>query len=98
MPRVKKSLIITVLLLGSGVIAAAASVSTTLLPPQWPISKPVGPMAVVGTMPQGLSLSPDCTQIAVVEAGVNPPALRIVGANNLVQRATIPLKDAFGKP
>jgi YVTN family beta-propeller protein len=95
---VKKPLIATVLLLVSGVIAAAASVSTTLLPTQWRISKPVGPLAVTGTMPQGLSLSPDGTQIAVVESGVNPPALRILGANNLVPRATISLKDAFGRP
>ncbi|HTJ26806.1 MAG TPA: bifunctional YncE family protein/alkaline phosphatase family protein [Candidatus Limnocylindria bacterium] len=49
-------------------------------------------------MPQGVAMSPDGTVLAVVEGGFNPPALRILGANNLVVRATIPLKGAFGKP
>ena len=34
-------------------------------------------------MPQGLALSPDDSKIAVVESGVNPPALRILDTRDL---------------
>lgn len=49
-------------------------------------------------MPQGLSLSPDRSRLAVVEAGFNPPALRILRVPSLQTLALIPLKDAFGIP
>lgn len=49
-------------------------------------------------MPQGLALSPDDMQIAVIESGVNPPALRILNASDLSERTTIALPGAFGSP
>jgi YVTN family beta-propeller protein len=96
----KRPLFVAGMVLASCAIATAATVSTstTLLPTQWRLSKPSGALAVVGTMPQGIATSPDGTVLAVVEGGFNPPALRILGANNLVVRATIPLTGAFGKP
>jgi DNA-binding beta-propeller fold protein YncE len=70
----------------------------TILPSGWHLSPPDGPLAIVGTMPQGIALSPDGMTLAVVESGVNPAALRLLDAKTLRTRSTIPLKGAFGKP
>lgn len=68
------------------------------LPGGWRLSPPSGPIAATGTMPQGIALSPDGSVLAVVEAGDNPPALRLLDAQTLALRKIIPLKDAFGTP
>lgn len=75
-----------------------AAGSTVTLPSGWRIDVPQGPVAETGTMPQGLALSPDGTRIAVVESGVNPPALHLFASNDLHSLSTIALKGAFGKP
>ena len=68
------------------------------LPTQWYINAPSGPEATIGLMPQGISLSPDGTLLAVIESGINPPALRILAPSDLATQKIIPLKGAFGKP
>ena len=78
--------------------AAAAAAGLVILPNGWRLSPPAGPSVRIGTMPQGLALSPDDRTLAVVEAGFNPPALRLLDTPGLRVRAVIPLKGAFGKP
>jgi len=48
-------------------------------------------------MPQGLSLSPDGSMLALVESGVPAPALIIVDLPSLHEHA-FPLQGGFGKP
>jgi YVTN family beta-propeller protein len=79
-------------------ILGVVTAQRVLLPDGWNISPPAGNVAVIGTMPQGIALSPDGTKLAVVEAGYNPPALRILAASDLHVMQTISLKDAFGIP
>jgi len=78
--------------------AAAAAVTQTVLPSGWRLTPPAGPLATVGTMPQGIALSPDGKTLAVVESGYNPPALRLLDAKTLATIKVIDLKGAFGKP
>ncbi|HEY8297892.1 MAG TPA: hypothetical protein VIG32_07720 [Candidatus Baltobacteraceae bacterium] len=89
------------------VFAAAACAAATialatspkiLLPSGWRIDPPSGPAATTGTMPQGIALSPDETRLAVVESGVNPPALRVLDARTLGDPHVVALPGAFGKP
>ncbi|HKU69101.1 MAG TPA: alkaline phosphatase family protein [Candidatus Baltobacteraceae bacterium] len=80
----------------SGLAAAAAGVVS--LPNGWHLAPPSGPAAATGTMPQGIALSPDGRLLAVVESGVNPPALRILQTPGLRVSSVIPLDGAFGAP
>lgn len=79
-------------------LLGAAAVSMTILPSGWQLSPPTGPIAVTGTMPQGIALSPDGSKLAVVESCDNPPALRILNPVDLSFVRKIPLLGAFGKP
>ena len=76
----------------------AVATRTVWLPTDWTLTPPNGAVSTTGTMPQGLALSPDDTKIAVVESGINPPALRILRVPDLREVKVIPLKDAFGIP
>ncbi|HUN29628.1 MAG TPA: hypothetical protein VMV65_07460, partial [Alphaproteobacteria bacterium] len=87
----------TCLVLACGALGAAAS-RTIWLPTDWTLTPPSGDVSTTGTMPQGLALSPDDTKIAVVESGVNPPALRILDTRDLHTLRVVALKDAFGTP
>ncbi|MBV9973087.1 MAG: bifunctional YncE family protein/alkaline phosphatase family protein [Candidatus Eremiobacteraeota bacterium] len=78
--------------------AAFAERDSVVLPSGWRIEPPSGVFAQVGTMPQGIALSPDATRLAVVESGVNPPALRLLDASTLRELRSVPLTGAFGKP
>ncbi len=78
--------------------ARSAPIVTALLPTGWRISEPTSRVATIGTMPQGVALSPDGTELAVLEAGFNPPALRILAVPDLHTIRVIPVKDAFGSP
>jgi YVTN family beta-propeller protein len=80
-----------------GAIGAIAT-RTIWLPTAWTLTPPNGAVATTGTMPQGLALSPDGSKLAVVESGVNPPALRILSVPDLHDVKVIALKDAFGTP
>ncbi|MDP9110059.1 MAG: hypothetical protein M3M96_00285, partial [Candidatus Eremiobacteraeota bacterium] len=90
--------LITLSLLAVCAATVAAAGSTVTLPSGWRIDAPQGAVTETGTMPQGLALSPDGTRVAVVESGVNPPALHIFASNDLHSLSTIALKGAFGKP
>ncbi len=79
-------------------LGAVTATGSILLPTNWHISPPLGPVATTGTMPQGVALSPDGKELAVVEAGVARPALRIFSVPSLQTLEDIPLDDAFGKP
>lgn len=83
---------------GTLVAAAPLAVRTSnVLPSGWRLSAPLGPIARTGTMPQGVELSPDGSRLAVLDAGFNPPDLRIYDTSlHLLQ--TIPLRDGFGAP
>jgi YVTN family beta-propeller protein len=85
-------------LAAAGFGAAAAAMMQTVLPSGWRLTPPAGPLATVGTMPQGIALSPDGKTLAVVESGVNPAALRLLDAKTLATIKVIALKGAFGKP
>lgn len=76
----------------------ALATRTIWLPTDWTLTPPSGAVSTTGTMPQGLALSPDGTKIAVVESGVNPPALRILSVPDLREVKVIAVKDAFGTP
>ncbi len=85
-------------LAGGAALFAATQSSQTLLPTGWRLSPPQGAVATVGTMPQGVALSPDARRIAVVEAGAGPPGLRILNVPVLDGARDIKLKGAFGRP
>ena len=81
----------------AGLFAATQS-SQTLLPTGWRLSAPQGAIVTVGTMPQGIALSPDARRIAVVEAGAGPPGLRVLNVPALDGAREVKLKGAFGRP
>ncbi|HEX3457079.1 MAG TPA: beta-propeller fold lactonase family protein [Candidatus Baltobacteraceae bacterium] len=83
---------------GLAALFAAAQSSQTLLPTGWRLSAPQGAFVTVGTMPQGVALSPDARRIAVVEAGAGPPGLRILNVPALEGARDVKLKGAFGRP
>ena len=88
-------LILLIFACGAGVVAATGQVT---LPSGWRLMPPQGALARTGTMPQGAALSPDGANLAVIESGVDPAALRVLSAHTLAELAAIPLKGAFGKP
>jgi YVTN family beta-propeller protein len=55
-------------------------------------------MAVTAPMPQGIALSPDATNLAVLESGDGPAGVRILDAATLRERSYTALKGAFGRP
>jgi YVTN family beta-propeller protein len=79
-------------------LAGTAVATALVLPSAWRLSPPVAEVATTGTFPQGISISPDGTKLAVVESGFLPPALRILAADDLRTLALVPLKGAFGMP
>ncbi|HET7813244.1 MAG TPA: alkaline phosphatase family protein [Candidatus Baltobacteraceae bacterium] len=83
-------------------LTCAASVTAarngTILPTGWRLTAPQGPVAATGTMPQGLSVSPDGTMLAVVESGTNPAAVRVFDLPGLQERMRLELPGAFGAP
>ena len=92
----QKGLVLS-LVLACATLGAVAS-RTIWLPTDWSLTPPHGAASITGTMPQGLALSPDGSEIAVIESGVNPPALRILDTRDLHPLRVVPLKDAFGTP
>ena len=81
-----------------GVTAVVAAPGITTLPTQWRIRGPEGAVATVGTLPAGVTLSPDGGELVELEAGFNRPALRVFDAATLHQVRSIPLTGAFGPP
>ncbi|HTX58411.1 MAG TPA: hypothetical protein VMH02_01955 [Verrucomicrobiae bacterium] len=85
-------------LVAGAVLIGTVAAKALILPSTWKISAPIAEVATTGTFPQGIALSPDGTELAVLEAGFLPPALRVLAANDLHTLALVPLKDAFGIP
>jgi YVTN family beta-propeller protein len=79
-------------------VIGASATTSVLLPSGWRLSPAAGVTVTTGTMPQGMALSPGGTKLAVVEAGFDPPALRVLDARTLRTTALIRLDDAFGAP
>ncbi len=77
---------------------ALLAATPTVLPNDWVVQPPAGPVVATGTMPQGMALSPDGSTIAVVESGYNPPALGLYRASDLTRIGVISLPGAFGRP
>ncbi len=89
-------------ILTTGILAVATlgalGAHRLTLPTLWQLSPPVGNVTILGTMPQGIALSPDGSKLAVVESGFRPPALRILATGDLRVLQTFPLQDAMGAP
>ena len=81
----------------SALAIAVAATGAIVLPSGWRLTPPQAAVMPLGTMPQGLSLSPDGNRLALVESGVAPAALRIIDVPSMRDRR-IPLQGAFGKP
>ena len=92
----RPALVLTAVLF-CGALALAAR-STTVLPTGRRIEAPNGPVATVGTLPEGLALTRDGTRLLVVEGGVLPTTLRILDARTLEQHGDVALKGAYGIP
>ncbi|MGB6062412.1 MAG: bifunctional YncE family protein/alkaline phosphatase family protein [Candidatus Aquilonibacter sp.] len=93
----RQKILVFSLVLACAALGAVAT-RTIWLPTDWALTPAAGDVSTTGTMPQGLALSPDDSKIAVVESGVNPPALRILDTRDLHPLRVVPLKDAFGTP
>ena len=86
------------LIAAMSLLAASGAPTSTILPSGWALEPPVGTAVETGTMPQGMALSPDGREIAVVEAGYNTPALSMYQLPSLTRIASVPLTGAFGRP
>ena len=84
-----------VVALGAAAFAAAGVVT---LPTQWQIRPADGVVATVGTLPTGIVLSRDGSQLFELEAGYRKPALRVLDAATLREIRSVPLAGAFGVP
>ena len=91
----RRVLILAVLAL---ITLAATAMQMTLIPTGWRISGPLFKVVATGTMPQGIALSPDGSKVAVIEAGFNPAALRVLSIPDLQTIRVVSVKDAFGTP
>ena len=78
--------------------AAVAAPGLTLLPTGWTIRGADGPVATVGTLPQGIALSRDGSRLIELEAGYRKPALRVLDAATLKEVRSVALSGAFGVP
>jgi YVTN family beta-propeller protein len=79
-----------------GGASAAVAPGPVRLPNDWTIAPPGGPVAITGTLPQGITLSRDGSRAFVVDAGYAPPGLRVIDTKTLALITRIPLRDAFG--
>lgn len=81
-------------------LAAASAASyavSTLLPDGWRIARAENVLAL-GTLPQGLTLSPDGTKLAVVESGFAPARLVVLDSHSSQEIAAVSLPAGFGRP
>lgn len=79
-------------------VLLAAVLGGVVLPSGWRLSPPPAAVAVLGTMPQGVAVSPDGSRVAVVDSGILPADVRVFDAATLHAQAVIALPGAFGKP
>ncbi|HTD38081.1 MAG TPA: hypothetical protein VK669_11240, partial [Candidatus Limnocylindrales bacterium] len=78
--------------------AALAATGVVMLPTQWKIRPADGVVATVGTLPIGMALSRDGSQLFELEGGYRKPALRVLDAATLHEIRSVPLGGAFGAP
>jgi DNA-binding beta-propeller fold protein YncE len=78
--------------------AVIAAPGVTLLPTGWSIRGADGPVATVGTLPEGIVVSRDGSQVIELEAGYRKPALRVLDAATLHEVRSVALSGAFGVP
>jgi len=78
--------------------AAHAARHGYVLPSQWRISPPSGPVSATGTLPQGAATTADGAHLVVVENGQAAAAVRVFDARTLAPERTIPLGGATGAP
>jgi DNA-binding beta-propeller fold protein YncE len=96
--RVKRTLLLATLgafALGGAVLAAPA---ITTLPTGWKILGSDGPVATVGTLPEGLALARDGSRVFELEGGYAKPALRVLDAATLHELRSVALNGAYGAP
>ncbi|MBV8581636.1 MAG: hypothetical protein JOZ86_13505, partial [Candidatus Eremiobacteraeota bacterium] len=79
-----------------GVVVAAPGITT--LPTAWRIRGPEGAVATVGTLPEGIAISRDGSQLVEVEGGYRKPVLRVLDAATLNEVRNVPLNGGFGAP
>jgi DNA-binding beta-propeller fold protein YncE len=91
------AVIVALVLFAAGAAVTAAPGIVTL-PTGWRIARPVGPVALVGTLPEGIVISRDGARIIELEAGHRKPALRVLDAATLATIRTVTLAGAFGAP
>src|SRR6202020_57493 len=89
---------LTIALLATAATATAPSSRWITLPSGWRIAPPQGAMIETDTMPEGASLSPDRTRLAVLDSGFNPASLRIYSTATLEQSAEVQLPGGSGRP
>jgi YVTN family beta-propeller protein len=80
------------------VTAVVAAPGVTLLPTGWSIRAADGPVATVGTLPEGIVVSRDGARVIELEAGYRKPALRVLDAATLKELRSVPLDGAYGAP
>ncbi|MEO6991472.1 MAG: hypothetical protein ABI346_04205 [Candidatus Baltobacteraceae bacterium] len=78
--------------------AANAEQPATVLPTEWTILAPAGPVARTGTLPQSVTPTADGKRLVVVEGGFLPPAIRILDPATLATERTVAVRGAFGEP
>ncbi len=87
---------LTLIALCAGALTAATT-GAIVLPSGWRLSPPQGPVTTLGTMPQGVALSPKNSILAITESGVGPAGLRLVDLA-MRQQHFVSLPGVFGKP
>ncbi len=76
----------------------AAESAATLLPAEWSLSPPPGPLSATGTLPASAALTASGAHLVVVEAGAGPAAIRILDPITLSDDDAIGVVDlARGK-
>ncbi|HLI97359.1 MAG TPA: alkaline phosphatase family protein [Candidatus Baltobacteraceae bacterium] len=79
------------------VVLVCLGTAPVMLPDGWLLQPPQSVVST-GTMPQGMSVSPDGSVLAVVESGYNPAALSLYRIPSLSRARSIRLPGAFGRP
>ena len=96
--RVKRTpLLATLGALALGAAALAAPAITTL-PTGWKILGSDGPVATVGTLPEGLALARDGSRVFELEGGYAKPTLRVLDAATLHELRSVALNGAYDVP
>jgi YVTN family beta-propeller protein len=83
---------------GAAAYASLAATRGHVLPTEWRLSPPSGPVTATKTLPQSAVLTADRKHLIVVEAGAGSPGIRILDARTLDVERDIAVKDVYGVP